>query len=345
MATALRWRSNLVKTGNPCTVKPKALDAAVRKYSRSEGVFEATSFGLVAQCGGSPIVLRLPISQTVDLDRLRPAHPTMAGLWDLASEITGSAFGPTDVFHDRSASDYLARQHAGEMIVPDLTSGAYDEGLAAAVQGNVGNWKAPKFPDLLADYRGPVSASEAQTSYVPRLLVAATYPFSNFVEPKYPLLAMQARIQGKVELRLTSDPATGLVLNVEPVSGHPLLRPGAIDAARQWRFKPNPIRSQTVTLTLEYALQSLESCCSAAPLYFFPGPAPPPCVISIAFTFGTIPADTGANNIVTVPFVTVTGNDRSSALFAPPAAVTISKLVSTGAPLIATLNIRWPACV
>jgi len=71
----------------------------------------------------------------------------------------------------------------------------------------------------------------------------------------YPPLAMRARIQGKVELRLTLDPATGQVLNVEAVSGHPLLKPSAIDAAKEWRFKPNSVPSLGLGLPLEYALQ------------------------------------------------------------------------------------------
>jgi hypothetical protein len=112
-------------------------------------------------------------------------------------------------------------QRFGEKLVPELISGEYDAGLAAAVQGNVGSRKAPKFRDLLAGYRGPVNAEEAKIGYVPRLLDGGTYQFSHFVEPKYPPLAMQAQIQGRVELHLTSDPDTGQVLNVEAVFGHP----------------------------------------------------------------------------------------------------------------------------
>lgn len=253
--------SELVRSSNPCTVKPNDLDAAVKKYTRSEGVFEAISFGLVAQCGASEVVLRLPISQKVDLDRLRRANPAMAGLWDLASAIADSAFGANDIFHDRTDAEDLTLQRSGERVVPELISGEYDAGLVAAVRANVGSWKTPRFRDLLASYRGVVTAEEAKAGYAPKLLDASTYQFSHFIVPKYPPLAMQARIQGKVELRLVSEPVTGQVLNVEAVSGHPLLKPSAIDAAKQWRFKPNSIPSQEVSLTLEYALQ----CPGAAP--------------------------------------------------------------------------------
>jgi TonB family protein len=247
--------SKLVKSSNPCTIKPNELDAAVKKYARSEGVLEAISFGVVAQCGGSEVVLRLPISQNVDLVRLRRANSSMAGLWDLASAITDSAFGSKDVFHDRTDAEDLVLQRTGERVVPQLISGEYDAGLAAAVQGNVGSWKTPKFRDLLADYRGPVSAEEAKTGFVPQLLEAGKYQFSRFVVPKYPPLAMLARIQGNVELRLILDLDTGQVLEVEAVSGHPLLKPSAIEAAKQWRIEPKSITSQGLNLTVQYALR------------------------------------------------------------------------------------------
>src|SRR5207248_469259 len=55
------------------------------------------------------------------------------------------------------------------------------------------------------------------------------------VEPVYPPLARQARIQGDVYLQASTG-ADGLVTNVDVVSGHPLLVPAAIDAVKQWLF-------------------------------------------------------------------------------------------------------------
>lgn len=142
----------------------------LKKYARNEGVFEAISFGIAAQCSSSSISLGLPISQTVDLKRLQRADPKMARLWDLASEITDQVFGPKDIFHDRTEADDLILQRAGESFVPELVSGQYDVGLAAAVNRNVGTWRSASFRSLLASYRGPVSATEASVSYVAQLL-------------------------------------------------------------------------------------------------------------------------------------------------------------------------------
>ena len=237
---------------NPCAFTPGTLHAALKKNGRKAGVFEATSFGIVAQCGASAVSLELPIAEKVDLERLRRDHPEMARLWDLAPEITDPVFGTKDPFYGRAKEDDLALQRAGAKLVPELDSGRYDAGLAAAVRGNVGTWRSPSFRALLENYSGPI---DAEMRPVPRLLDAGAYRFSRFVDPNYPALALQARVQGKVELQLTLEPATGVVLVASAVSGHPLLKAVAIDAARQWRFAPNSVDSPVLNLTLDFSLR------------------------------------------------------------------------------------------
>jgi TonB family protein len=57
------------------------------------------------------------------------------------------------------------------------------------------------------------------------------------VAPLYPPLARQAEIQGLVILKVQVN-KTGEVVNIQLVSGHPLLAPAAIDAVKQWKYKP-----------------------------------------------------------------------------------------------------------
>jgi len=57
------------------------------------------------------------------------------------------------------------------------------------------------------------------------------------VEPKYPQLAMQARIQGPVVLAAVISKA-GTIDNLRLISGHPMLVPAALDAVSQWRYRP-----------------------------------------------------------------------------------------------------------
>jgi len=57
------------------------------------------------------------------------------------------------------------------------------------------------------------------------------------VNPVYPPLARQARIQGTVTLRVIIS-KSGDVENVQLVSGHPMLAPAAIAAVKQWKYQP-----------------------------------------------------------------------------------------------------------
>jgi len=247
--------AQLVNGANPCAVQPGALDSVRKKYPRKAGgLFESTRFGVVAQCGASSVVLALPMSASVNLKRLQRDHPPIARLWDLYSEIVKSAFGSGNSFYDREQEIDLSLQPAGERLVPQLRSGRYDAGLAAAETADGDGRGASTFTSMLKDYRGPLNPAEASGRPVPQLLHAEAYRFSNFVTPMYPSLAASARIQGKVELQLTAEPVTGEVRSVSALSGHPLLTPAALETAKQWRFEPNSISAETLTVTLNFAL-------------------------------------------------------------------------------------------
>src|SRR5204863_8014294 len=55
------------------------------------------------------------------------------------------------------------------------------------------------------------------------------------VQPNYPPLARQARIQGAVLLQaeISKD---GTIQNLRLISGHPMLTSAAIEAVKQWRY-------------------------------------------------------------------------------------------------------------
>jgi periplasmic protein TonB len=57
------------------------------------------------------------------------------------------------------------------------------------------------------------------------------------VQPVYPILAKNTNIQGAVVLEAIISKA-GTIENLQLVSGHPLLVPAAIEAVRQWKYKP-----------------------------------------------------------------------------------------------------------
>ena len=77
------------------------------------------------------------------------------------------------------------------------------------------------------------------------------------VEPTYPVLARQARIQGVVVLTAIIG-KDGSIQNLQVVSGHPMLAPAAIEAVKQWRYKPYLLSGQpfevetTVTVNFNF---------------------------------------------------------------------------------------------
>jgi protein TonB len=70
------------------------------------------------------------------------------------------------------------------------------------------------------------------------------------VQPLYPAIAREARIQGTVELQAIISKA-GTVENLVVVHGHPLLVAAAIDAVRQWRYRPYLLNNEPVEVETE----------------------------------------------------------------------------------------------
>ena len=70
------------------------------------------------------------------------------------------------------------------------------------------------------------------------------------VQPIYPPLARQARVQGPVELRAIIS-KSGTIENLVVVRGHPLLAQSAIDAVRQWRYRPYLLNNEPIEVETE----------------------------------------------------------------------------------------------
>src|SRR5882672_274996 len=70
------------------------------------------------------------------------------------------------------------------------------------------------------------------------------------VQPLYPPLARQARIQGAVQLRAIISKA-GTIEHLTLENGHPMLAGAAIDAVRQWRYRPYLLNDEPVEIETE----------------------------------------------------------------------------------------------
>lgn len=65
------------------------------------------------------------------------------------------------------------------------------------------------------------------------------------VQPDYPPLARQARIQGAVVLQAVIS-REGTIENLQVLSGPPMLVPAALAAVRQWRYRPYFLNGEAV---------------------------------------------------------------------------------------------------
>lgn len=71
---------------------------------------------------------------------------------------------------------------------------------------------------------------------------------TKLVQPPYPAIARAAHVSGTVNVQVTID-EDGNVISAHALSGHPLLKPAAVAAARASKFSPTIISGQHVKVT------------------------------------------------------------------------------------------------
>lgn len=126
-------------------------------------------------------------------------------------------------------------------IVGGVPGGTPGGQLGGAIDAIIGSGVSA-VPSLPKPVRGaqPVRVSQG---VIKGLLI-------NRVEPKYPIVARQARIEGVVVLTAIIG-KDGSVQSLHVVSGHPLLAQAAITAVRQWQYKPYILNGKPVEIETE----------------------------------------------------------------------------------------------
>jgi protein TonB len=65
------------------------------------------------------------------------------------------------------------------------------------------------------------------------------------IEPRYPPIALQTKTEGTVRLHATIS-RDGSITALDVLSGHPFLVKAALDAVRQWRYRPTLLNGEPV---------------------------------------------------------------------------------------------------
>ena len=76
-----------------------------------------------------------------------------------------------------------------------------------------------------------------------------------FVAPKFPPIALSARVTGDVRLRLTVHAETGAVTQVDRLSDKPLLGDVAVQAVRTWKFDPARAPREPIDVTVRFQIR------------------------------------------------------------------------------------------
>jgi protein TonB len=111
--------------------------------------------------------------------------------------------------------------------------GGSSDGVIGGVLGAIAKTQTAAVPKVATPTRVRVSQGVSQGLLVHK------------VNPTYPPLAKSARIQGSVVLQAVIG-KDGSIQNLHAISGHPMLTPAAIDAVKQWRYKPYFLNGEPV---------------------------------------------------------------------------------------------------
>src|SRR5271156_759244 len=167
------------------------------------------------------------------------AHSTATPVSDQRSnQITAPLSIPNDIDND---TDTATVNHADQgPPAPDFSAIGAGPGRGPGV-GVPGGW-GDKNPVVIP----------ARPAAVKPLLVSDLAEASLLyrVQPIYPPIARQAHVQGTVELRAIISKA-GAIENLVVVRGHPMLVKPALEAVRQWRYRPYLLNNEPFEVETE----------------------------------------------------------------------------------------------
>jgi protein TonB len=142
------------------------------------------------------------------------------------------------------------------MLEPGSGTSTFSVGPAPAIAGQRG--AAPGVPTAVPP---PPPPAPADSSRPTRVRIGGNIAAANLIQqvpPVYPQEAKDANIQGAVVLEVQIN-TEGVVENLTVVTGDPLLVKSAIDAVKQWTYRPTMLNGQAVpvvtTITLNFAFQ------------------------------------------------------------------------------------------
>jgi len=224
------------------------LDSPWSERSR-RGWTTLASFALQAAASG--VLLLLPLLYTQGLPQLQlmsalvapsppPAPPVPVAVRN-ARETTSNLSSDGHVIAPRSVPREILPVDESSAPPPvDIGGSSVPGGTADSTARNAVLDSIGKGLNVIVPPPPPTSSA-----HPPRVSTMMEGNLIYRVQPQYPPLARQARVQGIVVLRATIS-REGKIENLQVVSGHPLLVKSAMDAVLQWRYRPYYLNNEPV---------------------------------------------------------------------------------------------------
>jgi protein TonB len=185
----------------------------------------------------SPPRLLLPLA----LPRIAPRQAQVAtrSRW-VSIEPAHALFAP------RHVPDEIPQPTASDVQPPSLTTATSGPGGLLSSNDGIFNSNGEGFPVVVLHPLVPAHHPPVSRMMEGNLI--------HRVEPTYPSIAKQARIQGSVLLRATIG-KDGSIENLHLLSGHSMLAQAAMEAVRQWRYRPYVLNGEPVEVETQVTVK------------------------------------------------------------------------------------------
>ena len=170
-----------------------------------------------------------------------PASPAGTAADTPAAEPAPKPVTPLKQFKAESLSQRL--RPAAPTDMPDAPTANAGGPTTAAIPGVNMNPVLPAAPPAAPAASAPAAAAPAEAKRSGGNIQQAVLVYRK--EAEYPKIAKQTGAKGTVTLTANIG-ADGLVKKVKVVSGHPMLVNAAVDAVKQWRYRPTLLNGQPV---------------------------------------------------------------------------------------------------
>lgn len=232
-----------------CLVDGDERSAAQSRWSRWRAV--AASIGLQSAAGAA--LALIPLLATGTLPHRKWEPPILVSRGALPGEHKPSGArrgGPPPNLHLTAPTHGIVappRIPRGVAQIDDRSAADSAKDFPSGCTGCDPNAPDSTFPLPKAnDWRGrgpePPPATNAKRAIISRMEPGALI---YRVQPKYPVLAVQAHREGVVELRAIIG-TDGAIHSLEVLSGHALFVQATLEAVREWRYRPTILNGEAV---------------------------------------------------------------------------------------------------